>query len=304
MEERRVSGRRVDDFPPLRRTRWDFSRVVDGRVYLLRKGRDFEVEVESLVIAARRWARVHGYRLTTRSEFDERKRGRPQVGLYVQFERKGGPPPAAGRRLEVMPLTYARGVDSSDTCFAWDVRTRGEPSGTGAARSGRKRIALTARCRISREAAAAVGLPSRASRQREGHGGSLVCRPAARLGSRCFECRAVRDASSPAWPSPAREDSMPTYILLVDWTDQGVRNFKDTVDRYEAAEGAFESLGVRFTDIRWTLGTHDMVTTAEAPDDETLAAALLSVAGQGNIRTTTLRAFTREEMRTVIGKAG
>jgi uncharacterized protein with GYD domain len=97
---------------------------------------------------------------------------------------------------------------------------------------------------------------------------------------------------------------MPTYILLVDWTDQGVRNFKDTVDRYEAAEGAFESLGVRFTDIRWTLGAHDMVTTAEAPDDETLAAALLSVAGQGNIRTTTLRAFTREEMRTVIAKAG
>jgi hypothetical protein len=89
MEERRVHGRRVDDFPPLRRTRWDFSRVADGQVYLLRKGRDFDVEVESLAIAARRWARVHGYRLTTRSEFDERQQGRPKVGLYVQFERKG-----------------------------------------------------------------------------------------------------------------------------------------------------------------------------------------------------------------------
>jgi uncharacterized protein with GYD domain len=95
---------------------------------------------------------------------------------------------------------------------------------------------------------------------------------------------------------------MPTYIALVDWTDQGVRNFKDTVDRYEAAESAFENLGVRFTDIRWTLGTHDMVTTVEAPDDDTLAAALLAVAEQGNIRTTILRAFTREEMRTIIGK--
>ena len=96
---------------------------------------------------------------------------------------------------------------------------------------------------------------------------------------------------------------MPAYIALIDWTDQGVRDFKNTVDRYEAAENQFESLGVRFTDTWWTLGTHDIVATVEAPDDETLAAALLSVAGQGNIRTTTLRAFTREEMRTVIGKA-
>jgi uncharacterized protein with GYD domain len=95
---------------------------------------------------------------------------------------------------------------------------------------------------------------------------------------------------------------MPAYIALIDWTEQGVRDFKNTVDRYEAAQSAFESLGVRFTDVWWTLGTHDIVATFEAPDDETLAAALLSVAGQGNIRTTTLRAFTRDEMRTVIGK--
>ena len=97
---------------------------------------------------------------------------------------------------------------------------------------------------------------------------------------------------------------MPAYIALIDWTEQGVRDFKNTVDRYEAAQSAFESLGVRFTNVWWTLGTHDIVATVEAPDDETLAAALLSVAGQGNIRTTTLRAFTRDEMRTVIGKVG
>src|SRR5215217_7958743 len=87
--ERRVKGRRVDDFPPRRRTRWDFSEVADGQVYLLRKGRDFEVAVDSLAIAARRWAREHGYRLTTRSEFDEQQEGRPKAGLYVRFERKG-----------------------------------------------------------------------------------------------------------------------------------------------------------------------------------------------------------------------
>jgi uncharacterized protein with GYD domain len=95
---------------------------------------------------------------------------------------------------------------------------------------------------------------------------------------------------------------MPTYVTLIDWTDQGVRNFKDTVDRYEAAQNAFESLDVRFTNVWWTLGSHDIVATVEAPDDEALAAALLAVAGQGNIRTTTLRAFSRDEMRSVIGR--
>ena len=73
---------------------------------------------------------------------------------------------------------------------------------------------------------------------------------------------------------------MPQYIALIDWTDQGVRDFKDTVDRYEAAENAFKELGVTFTNIWWTLGAHDMVATVEAPDDDTLAAALLAVAGR------------------------
>jgi len=97
---------------------------------------------------------------------------------------------------------------------------------------------------------------------------------------------------------------MATYIALIDWTDQGVREFKDSVDRYEAAEREMSSIGVEFKNIYWTLGTHDIVSVIEAPDDQTLAAALLAVAGQGNIRTTTLRAFGAEEMRGVIGKVG
>lgn len=95
---------------------------------------------------------------------------------------------------------------------------------------------------------------------------------------------------------------MPRYVALIDWTDQGVRNFKDSVDRYEAASDQMEALNVRFTDIYWTLGTHDIVSVVDAPDDETLAAALLAVAGGGNIRTTTLRAFNRDEMRNIIAK--
>jgi uncharacterized protein with GYD domain len=97
---------------------------------------------------------------------------------------------------------------------------------------------------------------------------------------------------------------MPQYIALIDWTDQGVRNFKDSVERYESAENAVRDLGAEFTNIWWTLGAHDLVATVDAPDDETLAAALLAVAGQGNIRSMTLRAFSREEMRSVISKVG
>jgi uncharacterized protein with GYD domain len=96
---------------------------------------------------------------------------------------------------------------------------------------------------------------------------------------------------------------MPRYIVLIDWTEQGVRGFKDTVERYDSAASAIEPLGVRFTDIYWTLGGHDIVALADAPDDESLAAGLLTVAGAGNIRTTTLRAFTRDEMKEVVAKA-
>lgn len=95
---------------------------------------------------------------------------------------------------------------------------------------------------------------------------------------------------------------MATYIALVDWTDKGVQDFKDSVERYEAGESQLRAMGVEST-AYWTLGAHDMVTIIEAPDDQTLAAALLTVARQGNIRTTTLRAFSADEMRGVISKA-
>jgi hypothetical protein len=109
--ERRVSGTRAEGFPPRRRARWDFRRVADGELYLLRKGRDFDVEVDSLAIAARRWAREHGYTLTTRSEFDERQEGRPKVGAVRSVRGERCPPTAAGRRLDATPLTQARRVD-------------------------------------------------------------------------------------------------------------------------------------------------------------------------------------------------
>lgn len=96
---------------------------------------------------------------------------------------------------------------------------------------------------------------------------------------------------------------MPRYVSLIDWTEQGIANFKETVDRYEAAEEQFEAMGVKFIDVYWALGEHDIVGVLEAPDDETATAALLAVGSQGNIRTKTMRVFSRDEMRAVIDKA-
>jgi uncharacterized protein with GYD domain len=97
---------------------------------------------------------------------------------------------------------------------------------------------------------------------------------------------------------------MATYIVLSDWTQQGVANFRDTVDRYEAGLSQLEGMGVSVRDIYWTLGNHDMVSIVDAPDGETLAAALLKLTSLGNFRTTTLRALSADEMRAVIAKTG
>jgi uncharacterized protein with GYD domain len=97
---------------------------------------------------------------------------------------------------------------------------------------------------------------------------------------------------------------MATYVVLIDWTEKGAGGFRDSVDRYDAAQARFEGMGVRFRDAYWTLGGHDIVAILDAPDDETLAAALLTLASAGNVRTTTLRAFSADEMRGVIAKTG
>ena len=96
---------------------------------------------------------------------------------------------------------------------------------------------------------------------------------------------------------------MPRYVTLINWTEQGIAGFKESVDRYEAAQQQFEELGVRFVDVYWTLGEHDIVTVVEADDEESATAALLSLGSAGKVRTKTMRAFSREEMRGVIDKA-
>jgi uncharacterized protein with GYD domain len=97
---------------------------------------------------------------------------------------------------------------------------------------------------------------------------------------------------------------MATYVTLINWTDQGIKNFKDTVDRYESAQEELRAQGISFKDVYWTVGPYDIVGILDAPDDESATAALLALGGQGNVRTTTLRAFSASEMRGVLEKAG
>ncbi|MCX4786436.1 MULTISPECIES: GYD domain-containing protein [unclassified Streptomyces] len=96
---------------------------------------------------------------------------------------------------------------------------------------------------------------------------------------------------------------MPTYVTLLSWTDQGVRNYKDTAKRAEDFGAAVQKLGAKLLSIYWTVGPYDLVAIVEAPDDETATAALLQLGGVGNVHSTTLRAFGPEEMERIIARA-
>ena len=95
---------------------------------------------------------------------------------------------------------------------------------------------------------------------------------------------------------------MPTYVNLFNWTDQGIRTFRETIDRVASAEAMLGKLDVRLKDIYWTQGVYDIVAVTEAPDEEAGTAALLALGSQGNVRSTTLRAYTRDEMARVIAR--
>jgi len=95
---------------------------------------------------------------------------------------------------------------------------------------------------------------------------------------------------------------MPTYIGLYTWTDQGVKNVKDTVRRVEEARAAFEQRGARLIAAYWTQGRYDLVSIAEFPDEETASASALALGMAGNVHTETMRAFSAEEMQRIIQK--
>ena len=96
---------------------------------------------------------------------------------------------------------------------------------------------------------------------------------------------------------------MATYTVLGNFTDQGIRNIKETTHRAEAVEAAARKMGVTVKSIQWTLGNYDLVCQFEAPDDQTITAFGLMIGMQGNVRTQTLRTFTRDEMNTILERA-
>lgn len=95
---------------------------------------------------------------------------------------------------------------------------------------------------------------------------------------------------------------MVTYVLLVKWTEQGIKNVKDTVKRSEDVRKLAERLGGRMVTILWTQGQYDLVGIYEAPDEESANAFALALGMSGNVRTNSLRAHSAEEMQRILDK--
>lgn len=95
---------------------------------------------------------------------------------------------------------------------------------------------------------------------------------------------------------------MATFIVLASFTDQGIKNVKQTIERAEAFKHMATKAGASVKDMYWTLGSRDVVAICEAADDETATALSLSVAMRGNVRSETLRAFSLAEMKAILDK--
>jgi uncharacterized protein with GYD domain len=97
---------------------------------------------------------------------------------------------------------------------------------------------------------------------------------------------------------------MATYFILINWTDQGIRNIKDSPKRVDAAKKAVKDIGGEVKAFYMLQGSYDAVLILEAPNDEALAKFLLKIGSLGNVRTTTLRAHPEAEYRKIIGELG
>ena len=96
---------------------------------------------------------------------------------------------------------------------------------------------------------------------------------------------------------------MPRYVTLLNWTDQGISNVKQAIDRLRAADAAIQEAGGKLLSVNYTMGQYDLVVVAELPDDETAMTFLVEIAGQGNVRSETLKAFSPDEMQAILDRA-
>jgi len=94
---------------------------------------------------------------------------------------------------------------------------------------------------------------------------------------------------------------MAKYIILVNWTDQGIRSVKESPKRLDAARALAKKHGAELKDFYMTMGEFDMVSHIDAPNDESVAKFILGLGGSGNVRTKTLKAFSEDEYRKIIG---
>jgi uncharacterized protein with GYD domain len=101
-----------------------------------------------------------------------------------------------------------------------------------------------------------------------------------------------------------RSTHMPRYVVLVNWTDQGIRNVRQTIERTDHGGDIAEKHGLKLEQAYWTVGAYDMLCVFEAPDDEALSVYLLEIGSLGNVRTTTLRAYDEEEMAGILHRLG
>ncbi|QCP54087.1 GYD domain-containing protein [Trinickia violacea] len=95
---------------------------------------------------------------------------------------------------------------------------------------------------------------------------------------------------------------MATYVILSKFTDQGIRAVKNTSQRAAQAAEMAKSFGCELTNVYWTLGDYDVVLTVTAPDDQSLCAFGLAIGSLGNVKTQTLRAFTKDEIGAILAK--
>jgi uncharacterized protein with GYD domain len=98
------------------------------------------------------------------------------------------------------------------------------------------------------------------------------------------------------------EEPMQTYVVLVNWTEKGIANVRNTEKRVAHGFEEEKKFGVKIRENYWTMGAYDMVAICEAPDDESISAHLLDICSEGFIRTTTLRAFNKGAFDKVLAK--
>ena len=94
---------------------------------------------------------------------------------------------------------------------------------------------------------------------------------------------------------------MATYVMLLNWTDQGIRNVKESPKRLDAAKKLAKDLGGEFKSFFMTQGSFDLVVVVDMPNDEKVASFVLKLGALGNVRSTTLKAYSEDEYRRIMG---